>query len=42
MNMQKLILNWLRKAKADLKVAEDELKTIDPEYNVVGFLFPSL
>lgn len=39
MNKQELILNWLRKAKADLKVAEDELRTIDPEYNVVGFLF---
>lgn len=39
MNKQKLILNWLKKARADLKVAEDELRTVDPEYNVVGFLF---
>lgn len=39
MNKQKLVMNWVKKARADLKVAEDELKTIDPENNVVGFLF---
>lgn len=38
MNKQKLVMNWLRKARADLKVAEDELRTIDPENNIVGFL----
>jgi HEPN domain-containing protein len=38
MNKQKLVLNWVKKARADLKVAEDELKTIDPEINVTGFL----
>jgi HEPN domain-containing protein len=38
MNKQKLVLNWVKKARSDLKVAEDELKTIDPEINVVGFL----
>lgn len=39
MNKQKLVMNWVKKARADLKVAEDELKTIAPENNVVGFLF---
>lgn len=39
MNKQKLVMNWVKKARADLKVAEDELKTIDPENNVVSFLF---
>lgn len=38
MNKQKLVLNWVKKARSDLKVAEDELKTTDPEINVVGFL----
>jgi len=39
MNKPDLFQNWMARARADLKVAEDELAVFEPEYNVVCFLY---
>lgn len=38
MKKEEIYKAWIRKARSDLSVAENELKTETPEYNVICFL----